>query len=153
MIYTINNVIGSVATLLNSGFPDYNVYASAVPQGVTTPCFFISFMPSSSRSQVDARYYNELNLDIVFLMEPNEINVTETVMGVVEYLDEHLEIFPYYEDFEDDPSGVMHSYDRNWHLEDMDLHYQLTIKSRGHFEVTETLMQKLEDISYEIKRK
>lgn len=151
MTYSIENVIGSIATLIKTQYPDYNIYASAVPQGVTTPCFFISFMPSNSKSEVDSRYMNELGLDIVFLMAPNQINVTETAYGIIEYLNENLETFDYYEDFEDDPAGVMHTYDRNYHFEDMDLHYQITIKARGHFEITETLMQKLEEITYEIK--
>jgi hypothetical protein len=153
MTYTISNVVGSIATLLKSQYPDYNIYASAVPQGVTTPCFFIAFMPSSSKSEVDARYLNELHLDIVFLSTPNQINITETAYGIIEFLDENLETFSYYDDFEEAPVGVMHSYDRNTHFEDMDLHYQLTIKARGHFEVTSTLMTELEAITYEIKRK
>jgi hypothetical protein len=124
---------------------------SAVPQGVETPCFFISFMPSTSKSQVDKRIYSELSLDIVFLMKPNEINATTLAYTIIETLDENLEMIPYYEDGEQ--TGVIHTYDRASHFEDMDLHYQLTIKARGHIDVASTLMEELEAINYEIKVK
>ena len=149
MNYSIGDVIKSIARVIHKGFPDYKIYVSAVPQGVTTPCFFISFMPSTSRSQVDNRIYSELGLDIVFLMKPNEINATELIYQITEYLDENLEMIPYYEG--QDKTGVIHTYDRNSHFEDMDLHYQVTIKARGHIEVAETLMDELEAINYEIK--
>ena len=151
MNYSIGDVIKSIARIIHSGFPDYKIYVSAVPQGVDTPCFFISFMPSSSKSQVDERIYSELGLDIVFLMKPNEINATSIAYSIIEYLDENLEMIPYYE--EGEQTGVMHSYDRNSHFEDMDLHYQATIKARGHIEDTGPLMEELEAINYEIKVK
>jgi hypothetical protein len=149
MNYSIDNVLKSIARVIHKGFPDYKIYISAVPQGVTIPCFFISFMPSTSRSQVDNRIYSELGLDIVFLMKPNEINATSLMYQIVEYLDENLEMIPYYEGQEN--TGVIHTYERNSHMEDMDLHYQVTIKARGHIEVAETLMEELEAINYEIK--
>lgn len=151
MTYSIYYVIASLTRLIKAGFPDYKIYVSAVPQGVVTPCFFISFMPSNSKSEVDARLYNELSLDIVFLMQPNAINATSLIYRIIEYLDENLETIPYYEG--DEETGVLHSYDRSSHFEDMDLHYQLTFKVRGHIEVTETLMQELEEINYEVKFK
>jgi hypothetical protein len=58
-------------------------------------------------------------------------------------------MIPYYEGQEN--TGVIHTYERNSHMEDMDLHYQVTIKARGHIEVAETLMEELEAINYEIK--
>lgn len=151
MNYSIGDVLKSIARVIHTGFPDYKIYVSAVPQGVDTPCFFISFMPSNSQSQVDNRIYSELGLDIVFLMKPNEINATSIIYEIVEYLDENLEMVPYYEDGEQ--TGVIHTYDRNSHFEDMDLHYQVTIKARGHIEVAQTLMEELEAINYEIKVK
>jgi hypothetical protein len=108
-------------------------------------------MPSTSKSQVDDRIYSELGLDIVFLMKPNEINATTLAYTIVETLDENLEMIPYYEGGEQ--TGVIHTYDRNSHFEDMDLHYQLTIKARGHIDVASTLMEELEAINYEIKVK
>lgn len=151
MNYSIGDVLKSLARVIHGSFPDYKIYVSAVPQGVETPCFFISFMPSTSKSQVDKRIYSELSLDIVFLMKPNEINATTLAYTIIETLDENLEMIPYYEGGEQ--TGVIHTYDRNSHFEDMDLHYQLTIKARGHIDVASTLMEELEAINYEIKVK
>ena len=151
MTYSLIYVLSSIAHILSTQY-DIPIYISAVPQGVVTPCFFISPMPMTSRSQIDSRIYNEVSLDIVYMMEPNAINVTTSAYEVIDFLNENLETFDYYEEDDDDPTGVMHTYDRSVSFQDMDMHYNCTIKARGHIEVDETLMQSLEDINYEIKQ-
>lgn len=148
MIYKLSNVIDSIAGVLTHfGYP---IYASQTQQGVDTPCFFISLMPSNSRGEVYDRYFNSLSLDIVFIQEPNITNATDQIYEVIDYLDENLEMFTYTADEE---SCLLHTYDRNFHLEDMILHYQITIKTRTYVDVEEPLLLYLEGITYEIKRK
>lgn len=148
MTYTVSNIINSIAGVL---LPlDYPVYAGQTQQGVTTPCFFISLMPSTSKSEVGGRYFNELNLDIVFLQEPNIANATDGIYAVLDFLNENLEMFEYSDGTN---TGYLHTYDRSHHLEVMDLHYQLSIKTRTYIDAVAQKMLKLEGITYEIKRK
>ena len=46
MIFTLENIINSLAGVLTARYPDYPVYASPNQQGTDYPCFFIFFMPS-----------------------------------------------------------------------------------------------------------
>lgn len=148
MTYTVSNIINSIAGALAP--LDYPVYASQTQQGITTPCFFISLMPSDSKSEVGGRYLNELNLDVVFLQEPNIANATDGIYAVLDYLNENLEMFEYSDGTN---TGYLHTYDRRHHLEVMDLHYQFSIKTRTYIDAVAQKMLKLEGITYEIKRK
>lgn len=41
MIFTLENIINSLAGVLTAQYPDYPVYASPNQQGTDYPCFFI----------------------------------------------------------------------------------------------------------------
>ena len=73
----------------------------------------------------------------------------EDVYEVIEYLDEHLDTFEYSDGTD---SGYLHTYERRYHMEGMDLHYQFHIKVRCLIDREVNLMQTLEEINYEIKR-
>lgn len=146
MIFTLSNLINSIAGSL----PEYPVYASQTQQGVVTPCFFITLMPSEIKGEASARYFNSVSLDIVFLQEPNITNATDKIYEVVDYLNEKLDMFEY-SDGKD--SCMLHAFDRNYHLEDMDLHYQITAKVRTYIDVEEIILRRLEDLTYVIKSK
>ena len=148
MTYSLSNLINSVAGALSS--LDYPVYDSQTQQGVETPCFFISLMPSEISGEPYDRYFNTVNLDIVFLQDPNMPNATDLIYTVIDYLNEHLALFDYSDGEE---TCKMHGLQRKHHLEEMDLHYQITIKTRIHIDVEETVLKTLEGITYEIKRK
>lgn len=146
MIFTLSNLIKSIAGSL----PEYPVYASQTQQGVVTPCFFITLMPSEIKGEASARYFNSVSFDIVFLQEPNITNATDKIYEVVDYLNEKLDMFEY-SDGKD--SCVLHAFDRNYHLEGMDLHYQITVKVRTYIDVEEVILRRLEDLTYVIKSK
>ena len=44
MIFTLENIINSLAGVLTARYPDYPVYASPNQQGTDHPCFFIFFI-------------------------------------------------------------------------------------------------------------
>ena len=151
MTYSIDAILDGLAGVLaGSGYS--NIYISNRQQGVNTPCFFISLMPSSSEDAVDGRVYNDLAVDIVFLQDNNIINAMDNVYTVLGYLDEHLITIPYTDSENADPIPL-HTYDREYHMEEMDLHYQLHFKNRMHIAKTSILMASLEELTYEIKRK
>lgn len=148
MIYTLANLIDSVAGAI-SGL-EYPIYASQTQQGVEVPCFFISLMPSEIQGQLSDRYMNSVSLDVVFLQQPNIPNATDKIYEVIDYLNEHLDTIVYSDGTE---SGLLRCLERKYHLEEMDLHYQITIKTRIYVDVDEPLLLQLEDLSVEIKRK
>lgn len=148
MTYSLSNLINSVAGALSS--LDYPVYDSQTQQGVETPCFFISLMPSEISGEPYDRYFNTVNLDIVFLQDPNIPNATDLIYTVIDYLNEHLALFDYSDGEE---TCKMHGLQRKHHLEEMDLHYQITIKMRIHIDVEETVLKSLEGIEIEIKER
>ena len=150
MEYSIMTLLQGLAEVLDEfGYP---IYISQRQQGVTTPCFFLTIMLGDSRKELGATYFNDLSVDIVFLQDPNIINATEGIIGVIEYLDEHLELVPYRYDPEEDPEWV-HTYDRSHQIQDFDLHYHVTFRNRVYLPENETLMKTLEAIDYEIKVK
>jgi hypothetical protein len=148
MNYTLSNLIENIAGALSP--LEYPIYASQTQQGVVTPCFFISLMPSEIQGQLSGRYLNSVSLDIVFLQEPNITNATDQIFSVIDFLDENLDTFEYSDDEE---TCTLRALDRHYHLEEMDLHYQITIKTRTYVDVNEPLLLHLEDLTYEIKRK
>ena len=148
MIFTLSNTINSIAGALSE--LNYPVYDSQTQQGVVTPCFFISLMPSDIKREASARYLNSLSLDIVFLQEPNITNATDLIYEVVDYLNEKLDLFEYSDGAE---SCMLHAFDRKYRIDNMELHYQITLKVRTYIDVEETKLHLLEDLTYEIKRK
>lgn len=147
MEYNIATLLEGLAQVLST--LGYDIYISNRQQGVKTPCFFISLMPSTSQKQLGRSYFQQLALDVVFLQDPNIVNATDGIYAVIQFMDENLELIPYV-DGEDE--GVVHTYDRSYQLQEMDLHYHLTFKNRVYIEEDNPLMKSLE-VEYEIKVK
>ena len=147
MEYSISALLQGLASVLSE--LEYDIYISNRQQGVKTPCFFISMMPSSSRKELGRTYFNELALDVVFLQDPNIIDAMDGIYTVIQFMDENLELIPY-DDGEEE--GCVHTYDRSYQIQDKDLHYHLTFKNRVYLASNDPLMASLE-VDYEIKVK
>ena len=87
MIFTLSNVVNSLAGVLASQYPDYPVYENPNPQGTEPPCFFIFFMPSTIEGQVGDRFLRDLGVDIVFVQERTIVNANTQMLEIAEYLD------------------------------------------------------------------
>ena len=148
MTYSIETILQGIASVLSQ--LKYPIYVSNRQQGVKTPCFFISLIPGSDKDEIDDRVFVDFGLDIVFLQDTNIINAMDGIYAVLEFLQENLRMIPYSQDEE---TTYVHTYDRSYQLEDMDLHYQFHLKNRMHLAKNETLMQALEELNYEIKVK
>ena len=147
MEYNIEALLEGLAQVLST--LGYDIYKSNRQQGVKTPCFFISLMPSTSQKQLGRSYFQQLALDVVFLQDPNIVNATDGIYSVIQFMDENLELIPYVDGEEE---GLVHTYDRSYQLQEMDLHYHLTFKNRVYIEESSPLMKSLE-VEYEIKVK
>lgn len=146
MIFTLGNLVESLAGVLRAGYPDYPVYDSPMQQGTELPCFFIIFMPSTVEGHVGGRYMRDLGIDIVFVQERNIVGGNILIHEIAEYLDEVLELFPY-----SDGSGEtvpIRTYERRWEEDDMELHYQFHIRERVEVPKDITQMQKMEEDIY-----
>lgn len=151
MIFTIGNLINSLAGVLKSEYPDYPVYDSANQQGTAYPCFFIFLMPSTVEDQIDERFYRDIGIDIVFVQQRNIANGMREIQEIQDFLDFNLEMFPY-----SDGSGeqaYIHTFERNASTEDQELHYKFHIKQRVSMPRKTNRMNLLEDTDVGIKEK
>ena len=149
MTFTLDNITNSLAGVLRTQYPEYPVYTNPNQQGTSFPCFFIFFMPSAIESQVDERFIRDLGIDIVFVQQRNIVNGNEKIHAIAGYLDENLELFPYF-----DGSGAIvpvRTYERQWQTEDEELHYKFHIKQRVSVPRTSNPMERLEDNHANIK--
>lgn len=148
MIFTIPNLINSLAGVLKKGYPTYKVYTGPNQQGTEYPCFFIFLMPSTIEDQVDERFYRDLGIDIVFVQQRNVVNGNAQLQEVQENLDANLALFDY-----SDGAGTipLHTYEREASTEDQELHYKFHIRQRVHIPRTPNPMRVLEENNVNIE--
>lgn len=150
MIFTLGNLINSLAGVLSEKYPDYPVYDSPNQQGTKYPCFFIFFMPSEISGQIDGRVLRDLGVDIVFVQQRNIVNGNKEIHEIADYLDQVLGMFPYW-DGSGEPVPI-HTYDRRWQNEDEELHYKFHIRERVSIPRQENFMERLEEDSTHVKK-
>ena len=150
MIFTIPNLINSLAGVLKSQYPDYPVYTGPNQQGTEYPCFFIFLMPSTIDDQVDERFYRDLGIDIVFVQQRNAVNGNAQLQEVQEYLDVNLELFAY-ADGSNEPPVWLHTYEREASTEDQEMHYKFHIRQRVYIPRTPNPMRVLEENNVNIE--
>ena len=151
MIFTIANIINSIAGVLRERYPDYPVYDSPNQQGTDFPCFFIFLMPSTITAEVDQRFYRDLGIEVIFVQQRNIVNGNAEIQAIQEYLDENLELFRY-----SDGSGesvLLHTYERQATTEDDDLHYQFHIRQRVAVPRGSNPMMTMEENNVSVKTK
>ena len=148
MIFTIDNLINSLAGMLKSKY-NYSVYANPNQQGTKYPCFFIIQITSTIESQPSGRFYRDLGFDIVFVQQRNIVNGYDEIRKIAEYLDENLEILDYSDGTE---TTKIRTYDREWSIEDDELHYKVHIKQRVRRIRDIVYMKEMEEINGRIKR-
>ncbi len=149
MRFTLENVVNSLAGVLTAKYP-YPVYESPNQQGTEFPCFFIFFMPSKLEGHPDERFLRDLGIDIVFVQQRNLVNGNAEIHKIAQYMDESLETFPY-----TDGSGEsvhIHTYEREWQIEDGELHYKFHIRQRVSIPRNDVTMQRMEENSAEVKK-
>lgn len=149
MTFEIYRVIKSIATQLAGAFPYYPVYASPNQQGTKYPCFFVFVVPTSGISdQLSERAKRDISLDVVFVQERNKAGANEELYSIAETLDELLDTVAYTADGETVP---LHTHDRTYSIEDLELHYKLRVTQRVYVPRQEIPMQVLEENNVEIK--
>lgn len=149
MTFTIENLIQSIAAQLKTAYPYCPVYASPNQQGTEYPCFFVFVVPTSGISdQLSGRSKRDIELDVVYVQERNSADANMELYGVAEMLDELLDMVSYKDGSE---TVLLHTHDRTYDIEDMELHYHLRIAQRVALNRVEIPMQILESENVEIK--
>lgn len=146
--YNIMNLLEGLAEVLSQ--QGYDIYISNRQQGVTTPCFFITMMSDDFAVEMGRMSMDTLRLDIVFLQDPNIVNAMDGVYSVLQFLNENLETIPY---TENEQTTLVRTYERSSQIQDLDLHYHITLKNRIYLAENNTKMKTLEDIDVKIKVK
>lgn len=127
MTYTVRGLINSIASQLVGAFPDVPVYDSPTQQGTSYPCFFVFLMPSAITDEIDRRDKRDIAFDIVYVQARNTPNAYAQIHGIADSLDVLMDTVEYMADGESVP---LHTHEREWSIEDQELHYKLHIKQR-----------------------
>lgn len=129
MIYSIEYLIRSVAAQLRPAFPGVDIHDSPTQQKSGYPCFYIFLRPSDIRDQLSARDMRNLSLDVVYVQERNVPDANAELYRVAETLDELLDVVQYSDGSDEDPVPL-HTHERDYSIEDQELHYRLRISQR-----------------------
>ena len=149
MIYSIEYLIQSVAGTLRSAFPGVDIHDSPTQQKSGWPCFYIFLRPSDIRDQLSARDARNISLDVVYVQERNTPNGNAELYEIADTLDELLDVVPYSDGSDEDPVPL-HTHERDYSIEDQELHYRLRISQRVSRPVGRTPMQ-TEETDVQIK--
>ena len=122
MIFTIEKLIDSIGGTLKESYPDISVYSNPNQQGTDVPCFFIFFMPTETENRLGRRFMRNIGIDVVYLVERNDPDAHDQLVSVADQLDFILEFIPY-------EDGKLRTFDREWKIDDGELHYQFTVKA------------------------
>lgn len=148
MTYKIENLIESIAAQLKSVWADLPVYDSYTLQGAVHPCFFVFLIPSNIADQIDRIEKRETFFDIVYVQDRNAPSAYGTLYDVADQLDELLDVINYSADGETIP---IHTHERNYSIDDQELHYKIKILARVSRPYTPNMMQ-TEDTDVGIKK-
>jgi len=127
MNYTIENLIQSIAAQLKTVYPALPVYDTFTLQGNEYPCFFVFLMPSNISDQIDGVDKREIFFDVVYVQQRNITNAYADLYSVADTLDELLDVVNYTADGETVP---LHTHERNYSIDDQELHYKFKIIAR-----------------------
>ena len=126
MTFTLEKLRDAIADMLKQHFSDIKVYGNPNQQGTKTPCFFVFFMPSDVKREIDRRSRRVIGIDIVYLTKRNIPDAYDQLNKVADRLDEVLERIAYIDASE---KTELWTYDREWKIDDGELHYQFTVKA------------------------
>ena len=84
-------------------------------------------MPSNISDQIDGVDKREIFFDIVYVQQRNITNAYADLYSVADTLDELLDVVNYTADGETVP---LHTHERNYSIDDQELHYKIKIIAR-----------------------
>lgn len=122
MTLTIEKLLDSICGALKEMCPDIPTYSNPNKQGTDIPCFFVFFMPTDTENRIGRRFMRNIGVDIVYLVENSNTDMYDQLVSVADQLDFSLEFVPY-------EGEKLRTYDREWKIDEDELHYQFTVKT------------------------
>lgn len=126
MIYSIPNLINSIASMLADRF-NLPVYASPNQQGTRYPCFFVFLRPSRTADQIDRIEKRDIFFDVVYVQARNQPDAYSDIYEKADGLDELFDMVQY---FDNGLTVPLHTHEREYSIEDQELHYKFKIIAR-----------------------
>lgn len=145
MKFTLTQLLDSIGGALKESYPDISVYSNPNQQGTDVPCFFIFFMPTETENRVGRRCMRNIGIDVVYLVERNDPDAHDQLVSVADQLDYALEFIPY-------EGGKLRTYDREWKIDDGELHYQFIVKAIVSYQDNTPVIESVESYEGGIKQ-
>lgn len=137
MTFTIETLIGSIEGVLKEQYPNIQVYSNLSHQTPEIPCFFLSLMPVETENRIGRRLMKKISIDLVFMGERGNQNESSLLASIADKLDLTLEYIPY-------ETGKLRTYNREWKIDNEELHYQFTMKVTMSYSDDTPLIESLE---------
>jgi hypothetical protein len=147
MIFSIPNLIDSIAGQLATVYPDMPVYDSPTFD-TNYPCFYVFLTFPSISDEIDGVEKRSIGIDVVYVQQRNITAANVPINEVLESFDLLFDTVNYSDGNE---TAVLHTFERNQSIEDQELHYKFTIKQRVSRETVITYMQEMEQNNVEVK--
>lgn len=149
MTYSLNHIVNSIAAMLKEHWPEYTVYDARTQQGTKYPCFYIQLMPSQINDEIDGREMRNIGLDVIFLQQRNLPDASQKLLDVADGLDELLDYISYTDG--DHAPVLLHTHDRNYSIEDQELHYKITLRNRVARDEIRIKINEVEEMNVEVE--
>ena len=147
MIFTISNIINSIAGQLATLYPNVSVYDSP-SYNTEYPCFYVFVTTPNIADEIDGVEMRDIGFDIVYVQERNSTAQNAELIEIMETLDEGFDVLTY-----DDETltAPLHTHDRSASIEDQELHYKFSIRQRVSREKEHIYMAEMEEQNVEVE--
>ena len=144
MIFTMPALARSLADYLSPELPGASFYADPNQQGTRSPALFLRQTFAKISPQPGGRILRRLGLDLVYLVQPNVVDVESRLQMAADVMDEYLETFPY-------QGAQLRTYERHWEITDSALHYKFDLRLLLTRVEDGVLMQSIQALNMEVK--
>lgn len=142
MIFTLNTLADALAEHLAPELPGAAMYADPIQQGTDLPALFLQQTNARIAKKMGDRFLRRLGLDLIYLIQPNGLDVHSTLQAAADALDGCMELFPYH-------GALLRTYDRRWEIIDEELHYKFELKLWLSKEEDAALMESIQELNME----
>jgi hypothetical protein len=89
----INNIKNSIANMLKTLYPSYEVNDETLKQGLIEPCFFVKLIDQNTNKEIKNRFNFNTMFSIQYFLDENTENLFEQYIDMAEILYEKLSLF------------------------------------------------------------
>lgn len=127
MIFTMQALTRSMAGYVAPDLPEVTFYDNPNQQGTKMPAMFLQRTRAKIALKMGGRFLRQLGLDLVCLVDYDQVDMEDQYTKIADVLDERMETFPY-SSREGGKSILLRTYERNWNIQDGELHYKFDLK-------------------------